>query len=34
MLESDDPEMKEMAKDEYETLTAKRGPLEEEIKYC
>lgn len=32
MLESDDPEMKEMAKDEYETLTAKRGPLEEEIK--
>lgn len=29
---SDDPEMKEMARDELEELTAKQGPLEEEIK--
>ena len=32
MLESDDPEMKEMAKEEFETLTERQGPLEEEIK--
>lgn len=32
MLESDDPEMKEMAKEEFETLNARQGPLEEEIK--
>ncbi|MBT6235250.1 MAG: peptide chain release factor 1 [Bacteroidetes bacterium] len=32
MLESDDPEMKEMAKEEFETLNALQGPLEEEIK--
>lgn len=30
--DSDDPEMKEMARDELEELTAKQGPLEEEIK--
>ncbi len=29
---SDDPEMKEMARDELEELTAKQGPLEEKIK--
>ncbi len=32
MLDSDDPEMKEMAKEEFESLNEKRGPLEEEIK--
>lgn len=33
MLEiSDDPEMKEMAKDEIDTLSERQGPLEEEIK--
>lgn len=33
MLEiSDDPEMKELAKEEFETLTSRQGPLEEEIK--
>jgi len=33
MLEmSDDPEMKEMAKEEFETLNGRQGPLEEEIK--
>lgn len=30
--DSNDPEMKEMARDELEELTAKQGPLEEEIK--
>jgi peptide chain release factor 1 len=30
--DSDDPEMKEMARDELEELTAKQEPLEEEIK--
>jgi peptide chain release factor 1 len=30
--DSDDPEMKEMARDELEELTAKQGPLEEKIK--
>ena len=30
--DSDDPEMKEMARDELEELIAKQGPLEEEIK--
>lgn len=30
--ESDDPEMKEMAKEELEELSAKQAPLEEEIK--
>ena len=30
--DSDDPEMKEMAREELEELTAKQGPLEEEIK--
>ena len=30
--DSDDPEMKEMARDELEELTDKQGPLEEEIK--
>jgi peptide chain release factor 1 len=29
---SNDPEMKEMAKEEFEDLNAKQGPLEEEIK--
>ncbi|MGB1038731.1 MAG: peptide chain release factor 1 [Bacteroidia bacterium] len=33
MLEmSDDPEMKEMAKEEFETLNERQGPLEDEIK--
>ncbi len=32
MLDSDDPEMKEMAKDEFETLNNRQGPLEDEIK--
>ena len=33
MLEmSEDPEMKEMAKEEFETLNDRQGPLEEEIK--
>ena len=30
---TEDPEMKEMAKDEFEELTKKRGPLEEDIKF-
>ena len=30
--DSDDPDMKEIARDELEELTAKQGPLEEEIK--
>ena len=32
MLNSEDPEMKEMAKEEFESLNEKQGPLEEEIK--
>lgn len=32
MLESNDPEMKEMAKEEFETLNDRQGPLEDEIK--
>jgi peptide chain release factor 1 len=32
MLDSDDPEMKEMAKEEFESLVPKQAPLEEEIK--
>ena len=32
MLESDDPEMKEMAKEEFEELNPKQQPLEDEIK--
>jgi peptide chain release factor 1 len=32
MLESKDPEMKEMAKDEFEALNGKQGPLEDKIK--
>lgn len=32
MLESDDPEMKEMAKEEFEALNGKQAPLEEDIK--
>ncbi len=30
---TDDPEMKELAKEEFESLTKKQGPLEEEIKF-
>lgn len=32
MLNSEDPEMKEMAKEEFESLNEKQNPLEEEIK--
>jgi peptide chain release factor 1 len=32
MLDSDDPEMKEMAKEEFESLNEKQSPLEEKIK--
>jgi peptide chain release factor 1 len=32
MLDSDDPEMKEMAKEEFESLNEKQGPIEEKIK--
>ncbi len=32
MAESNDPEMKEMAKEEYEQLIDRKGPLEDEIK--
>ncbi|MDG2455466.1 MAG: PCRF domain-containing protein, partial [Bacteroidia bacterium] len=32
LLESKDPEMKEMAKDEFEALNGKQGPLEDKIK--
>ena len=32
MLDSDDPEMKEMAKEEFESLVPKQAPLEEAIK--
>jgi Protein chain release factor A len=32
MAESSDPEMKEMAKEEYEQLIDRKGPLEDEIK--
>ena len=32
MLDSDDPEMKEMAKEEFESLIEKQSPIEEKIK--
>ncbi|MFT5818375.1 MAG: peptide chain release factor 1 [Bacteroidia bacterium] len=32
MLDSDDPEMKEMAKEEFESLIEKQSPMEEKIK--